>query len=382
MKRVFVVSDWYPPAYKAGGAMISLSRVIERMKAQVDFSIFTRDRDIHETEPFADFPQNEWMTQSGARIFYASPDKINAQGLLKAIQEVQPELVYLNSYFSAMTRAVLKLRRQGYLPNVRIILAPQGEFSLGALAQKRLKKATYITLTRALGLHDDILWHASGEPEKMDIQREIGEDTPVVVAPPDIPKVPPDVMHDRPRKHPGTARFAFISRISPKKNLFGALEMLGKIRGEATYTVYGPKEDPTYWQRCQTAINALPPNVCVNVAGPIPPSEVRERLAREQFFLFPTLGENFGHVIVEALSAGLPVLLSDQTPWLDLDPRHAGWVIPLADEAQWAERIQACIDMDGDAYAAASQAAIDYIASHAPSDDGPDPNRALFGLDA
>ncbi len=382
MKRVFVVSDWYPPAYKAGGVMISLSRVVARMSAQIDFSIFTRDRDIHETEPFADVPLNEWTTWSGVRVFYASPDKINAKGLLEAIHEVKPEVIYLNSYFSVMTRAVLTMRRRGLLGNVSLVLAPHGEFSLGALVQKSLRKRIYLKVARSLGMHEGILWHAAGEPEKTDIQREIGERTPVVVAPPDVPRASSDVLHSRPPKSPGAARFAFISRISPKKNLLGAIEMLGKVRGEVTYSVYGPEEDPIYWQRCQNAINTLPPNVRVDVLGPIAPSEVHERLAREQFFLFPTLGENFGHVIVEALSAGLPVLLSDQTPWLDLQERRAGWVMPLDDDTQWSERVQACVDMDAGAYSAASQAAIDYILSFASTGDGPDPNRVLFGLDA
>jgi hypothetical protein len=42
-------------------------------------------------------------------------------------------------------------------------------------------------------------------------------------------------------------------------------------------------------------------------------------LAEYDLFLFPTLGENYGHVISEALASGCPVVISDQTPWRNLE---------------------------------------------------------------
>ena len=53
-------------------------------------------------------------------------------------------------------------------------------------------------------------------------------------------------------------------------------------------------------------------------------------LARSDVFLLPTGGENFGHAIFEALSCGVPVLISDQTPWRGLEALKAGWDLPLA----------------------------------------------------
>jgi glycosyltransferase involved in cell wall biosynthesis len=46
--------------------------------------------------------------------------------------------------------------------------------------------------------------------------------------------------------------------------------------------------------------------------------------------VLPTYNENFGYVILEALLAGCPVILSDQPPWRDLEARQVGWTIPLA----------------------------------------------------
>jgi glycosyltransferase involved in cell wall biosynthesis len=55
-------------------------------------------------------------------------------------------------------------------------------------------------------------------------------------------------------------------------------------------------------------------------------------------FVFPTRGENFGHVIIESLSVGTPVLLSDRTPWR-ADPDGAIEVVDLGNENDWIEAI-------------------------------------------
>ena len=53
-------------------------------------------------------------------------------------------------------------------------------------------------------------------------------------------------------------------------------------------------------------------------------------MAANDLFFLPTRGENFGHVIAEALSVGTPVLISDQTPWRKLAAVGLGHDLPLA----------------------------------------------------
>jgi glycosyltransferase involved in cell wall biosynthesis len=63
-------------------------------------------------------------------------------------------------------------------------------------------------------------------------------------------------------------------------------------------------------------------------------------LTQQDLFLFPTRGESFGHVIHEALRAGLPVLISDQTPWRRLEEQGVGWDLPLGDLSAFSRRIE------------------------------------------
>src|SRR3546814_5970605 len=77
-------------------------------------------------------------------------------------------------------------------------------------------------------------------------------------------------------------------------------------------------------QRCEAAITALPSHVVAVYGGSIEPSDVVPALSRHDIFFLPTFGENYGHVIAEALEAGLRLLISDQTPWRGLAEAGVG----------------------------------------------------------
>ena len=60
-------------------------------------------------------------------------------------------------------------------------------------------------------------------------------------------------------------------------------------------------------------------------------------------FLFPTFSENYGHVIVEALSVGTLVIISDRTPWNDVEESGVGWAIALDNTIKFKEVINQVI---------------------------------------
>lgn len=69
-------------------------------------------------------------------------------------------------------------------------------------------------------------------------------------------------------------------------------------------------------------------------------------LANYDVFLFPTFGENFGHVISESLIAGCLPIISNTTPWTDLDEHKCGNVISLDCMNDFVECLESYIAMD------------------------------------
>lgn len=77
-------------------------------------------------------------------------------------------------------------------------------------------------------------------------------------------------------------------------------------------------------------------------------------------FFFPTLGENYGHVISEALVSGCPVIISTETPWNDLSKKRVGWDIPLNDKKKYIEIINKCVKMNQEDFQEMSIKAFEY----------------------
>jgi glycosyltransferase involved in cell wall biosynthesis len=131
----------------------------------------------------------------------------------------------------------------------------------------------------------------------------------------------------------------FVSRISRTKNLKFALEVLKHVNSRVIFDIYGPKEDLEYWKECKDIITSLPNNIQVTYKGSLDNNEVIKIIAEYDFFFFPTRGENYGHVIRESLSVGTPVIISDQTPWKDLEKENVGFVIEDFNHKEYSELI-------------------------------------------
>jgi glycosyltransferase involved in cell wall biosynthesis len=171
----------------------------------------------------------------------------------------------------------------------------------------------------------------------------------------------------------------FLSRVSRKKNLLGAVRAFEGVRGDLQLDVYGPLEDAHYWAECERAAAALSGDGLRLVhRGEVEPANVAETFAAHDLFLFPTLGENFGHVILEALLAGCPCLISDQTPWRGLEAARAGWDLPLARMSAFSEALQWCADAGAAEIAELSLGARALAVDYLRGDKSVDASRSLL----
>ena len=360
--KILVLADWYLPGNKAGGPVSSIANLIEHVGDEFRFHVITRDRDLTEKSAYAGVRTDHWLPVGKASVLYTSD--FSFSNLRRHIVDVAPNVIYLNSFFSCLTRRILLLRQLGLLPASAVVLAPRGEFSPGALSLKRLRKWLYQRVAMQTGLYRDLTWQATSDLEKEHITAagiaNGKRNRECLVVTPDAPsphllKFP--VKLRRPEKRSGAVRLIFLSRISRMKNLHFALKSLAAIRGDVLFDIVGPVEDATYWSACQEQIRVLPKNIVVSWTGPVRHEHVSRAFFQHQFLLLPTLGENFGYAILEALAAGCPVVISDQTPWRDLRSAGVGWDLPLGRSDLWQNALQECIAMDDKIYQPMSQRA-------------------------
>jgi glycosyltransferase involved in cell wall biosynthesis len=374
--------DYYLPGYRGGGPVRTVANLVERLGHEFHFKIITRDRDFMDQEPYRDVKVDEWSKLGKAEVFYASSKSTSVPGIRRILTDVPFDVLYLNSFFSPrFTITPLVLRRLGLFGSRPVIVAPRGEFSPGAVALKRQKKRVYLRFARVLGLYHPVVWQASAPLEREQILRYFGPGGRVMIAANLGPAV--DGLTAFPTgtvrgKQAGRLRAVFISRISPIKNLLGALEILSGVKGEIDFHIFGPIDDTSYWKRCQCLMALLPQNVHAEYKGGVRNEYVIEVLNEYHLLFLPTLGENFGHAILEALVSGCPVLISDETPWKNLEAEGVGWDLPLSQPDCFRRVIEEYIAMGPEEHARLSARARGYGLNRVNDAEAVEQNRRLF----
>lgn len=332
-----ILTDWYLPAVKAGGPVRSVSAIVDALKNDIEISVLTSDRDFGDETAFADIQPDVWLQSDGYRIQYISPAHLKST--IQSEVNAGYDKIYLNSLFSKFF-TINALRAIKQADKKKVVIAPRGMLAEGALGLKSFKKKTFLRLAKTIGLYKSVSWHASTELETEEITREFSKAK--VVAIENLIACKPTEFHSK-DKIAGELKLVFVSRISPKKNLLFLLQVLNKVENKnICLDIYGPKEDEAYWSTCNEFIGAMPN---VTYQGILQPNELQKVLKDYDLFVLPTLNENFGHIILESLSSSIPVLLSKNTPWLDLKEMHIGADLEL-DIDEWVNQLNAFTYMD------------------------------------
>ena len=328
MRKILILTGRYLPGHKDGGPLRTIVNLTDALGDEYDFYIVCLDRDHGDTAPYKNIRYDVWNLVGKARVRYVKAGGFSFSFLRKLAADV--DLIYLCGFFDDYGYKILLLNRLNMLHGKPVAVASMGTFSEGALSQKALKKRIFIGCCKALGLFRNMKWSVTSELELGDVKRNIGKDAECMIAE-DLPRS--NVPGRRQREYREYLDVVFLSRISPMKNLSGAIKCLKNLQANVRFTIYGPKEDGVYWSSCLKELDNLPSNICWSYKGDVLSEEVQEKLQQHEIFLFPTKGENYGHVIFEALSVGCIPVISDQTPWSRLiSERKAGYILQLTED--------------------------------------------------
>ena len=337
--KLLLFTDWFSPAFKAGGPVRSVVNLVDRFKEEYDMYVFASDRDLKDNNPFDDIDSDEWIARYGIHIYYYSPGKMTYTFVKSTISEIAPDKIYLNSMFSNMILPIRAAYQSG-----KIILAPRGMLRPSALAVKPIRKFFYLSLLKLFSVERFITFHSTGVDETKNIKRIFPLATKIIEAP-NLP-VPVSGSLVEQSKEVGAVKLIFVGRIHPIKNLYVLLAALENVKGNIQLTIVATLEDLAYWEKCRVKIQELQEHIKVNLMIDLPHHKIKQHIEQAHFFVLPTEGENFGHAIFEALAVGCPIIISDQTPWRNLASKKAGFDLSLQDMNSFSHAIQSCIEMD------------------------------------
>ena len=375
--KVLIFIDWFLPGDKAGGPIRSCANLMDHLGNDFDFSVVTRDTDYTETKSYSGITSDAWnILPDGKRVYYISANQLNKETISKLLSEEKYDVVYLNGIWSqAFTAWPMKQLKKSKFKG-KVIVAARGMLAPSALAIKATKKKMYLYFIKWRNDFSNVIFHATNLQEASDIRKVIGDKNQIVIAGNLPRKISESTQHTS--KSTDKLRIISIARIAPEKNTLYAIEVLSKVKVAVESDFYGPIYNEEYWKECKAATEKLPSNVKLNFMGPIPSENILNTLAKYDLFFLPTRGENFGHVILESLQAGTPVLISDQTPWNNLESLKVGWDLPLESQEKFVKIIEGMVNLQIEEFKKLSENAIRFSEDYATSEKLIEENKKLF----
>jgi glycosyltransferase involved in cell wall biosynthesis len=341
---VVVLSPYYLPGINGGGPVVSVKHLIEALP-QVRFRVLTRIWDLGATEYPGLLPGVEYIVGKAAVVYLGSVRQL-VPYFWRLRYQAPPNVVYSNSFFDPFC-TVGVLGTIVFLRGTTVLIAPRGEFSPGCLQIKPLRKRVFVLAFRALlrltghRLH----FQATTNLEAEEIAGVLAVPESRIRVMGNLPSL--QKASESEVRSSGTKteslRVVMFARVSSEKNLKFAIRALQHVRRPVDFDVIGPvsPSSAAYFEECKVLAKSLPPHVRFQYLGRIEHEQIVRTLSRYDLALYPTLGDNFAHVIADALRSGVKLLISPFTPWCDIEERGWGFVRPLDSPRDWAAVIDA-----------------------------------------
>ena len=211
--------------------------------------------------------------------------------------------------------------------NIKIVNSPKGSFAKEALSVSRYKKILFnIFSNQNKMLSNCDAFHATSLKEKDEI-RSLGYKQPIAVIPEGI-DIPKEKKTNFTREK---TKFLYLGRIHPIKGLDLLIKTWSRIELEnknCTLEICGYYEDISYYKFLQDLIKKFGLKN-ISFTDKVSGLKKQEKYLSNDVFIIPSQSENFGLVIAEAMSYGLPVIVSEETPWHVVKKNNYGWVVSL-----------------------------------------------------
>ena len=178
-RKILFFTDWYPPAYKAGGPIVSVYNLSRALKNNFEILVLTGTKDLGESNVLNGISPNKISEQNGVQVIYQDPNTIKKDFLGNLIGDFNPKIIWVSGLFSAKFSVLPILR---FRKSHKLIVSPRGMLHPSALQIKSFKKKLFLTFIKLKGIHKDVLWHATNYTEKEYIQNQFGNEISCLVA--------------------------------------------------------------------------------------------------------------------------------------------------------------------------------------------------------
>lgn len=213
--------------------------------------------------------------------------------------------------------------------NIPLVIHPRGMLEPWSLSHHALRKKIAMKAYQEGDLKNAKVFIATSNLEYENL-RNLGLRQPVAIIPNgvDFPLIGSDQdSHIHENK---VRTVLFLSRLHSKKGVIELVKSWKALSRNGWRLLIAGPDDGGHIHELQALIKKLDLENEVELCGEVE-GEQKDLLFRNaDIFVLPTFSENFGIVVAEALSYGIPVITTKGTPWEDLERYQCGWWIELS----------------------------------------------------
>ncbi|MBX7190679.1 MAG: glycosyltransferase [Sandaracinaceae bacterium] len=226
------------------------------------------------------------------------------------------DVIHLTAIYNFTTFPTLLLARVRHKP---LVWSPRGALLRWPGSRRTAAKRAWELTARPLLDRRLTRMHATSDREAEASERRMK--VPAILVPNgvDLPEAWPRPARD------ATLRVGFLGRIDPVKAIDRLLDALALVEG-ASLSIAGGG-NPEYQRLLEAQAATARVSSRVRFLGEVDGASKAAFFAGIDVLVLPSHTENFGLVVVEALSYGVPVIASDRTPWSSLPQEGAGWFV-------------------------------------------------------
>lgn len=331
---VLMITPSYVPAYVYGGPTRSMAALSEHLKRHgMHVEVYTTNANGAENLPYPSGFSNMVMDVPVTYFHRWTGDHSHfSPRLLWFVwkRARKADIVHLHSWWNMVTMPAVVIC---LVRGVRPVLSIRG--TLSSFSFTHSKSGLKQLFHRLIGLHllRKTLLHATSDKERDEVLN-MHEDLLCDIVPNfvDFP-IRSSVEYQSRDKF----RMIFLGRIDRVKNIDFVLDVMKELPGsDIELHIVGETQDPEYLIEIQQRSSQLE-NIYWH--GNIMGEEKWSMLANSDLLLLPSKTENFANVVIESLSQGTAVLLSDQVGLKNyVRSNRLGWVEPLSIDI-WRDRI-------------------------------------------
>lgn len=336
--KIIQITASYKPAYVYGGPIMSVSMLceaLEKYAANADVEVLTTSANGKDE---LEVSLNQIINVDGVKVTYypritkdhthfspallANFNRKMTYALGSKTARKKPLVVHIHAWWNLVSILTCQLAKW---KNVVVILSPRGMLTHYTLGNKNvgIKSIIHQTVGKRLLKYCHI--HATSEQERIDILQFVQPKSITVI---------PNLVHlgqrnpaaQSEKRNCDHLKLIFLSRIDEKKGLENLFDALSRLTIDWSLSIAGSGKQQYIAALKQQTID-LQMDTKVSWLGHVANDQKFDFLAAHDLLVLISQNENFANVVIESLSVGTPVLISESVGLSTyVQTNKVGWV--------------------------------------------------------